>query len=809
MTSHRKIEKRHVVRNGAVVLTSAAIIGTGSVLIVEQHNQPVTQSVKAATYDINGYIKKNKVQPKKTIVKDLHNFSVFDYSTPDKLPNGIVFHWTASESLKDSARAEADYEINGGWNRAFVHTFIDDKQILNIHDTNKGVWGAGPKANARFVQFEMCTAANEKEFAQTITNAAYYTAYILYQYGLKPTLGPDGSIWTHHQVSLYLGGTTHVDPDEYLSRWNYNTSKFLTLVKQYYAPMVAKKAYSSAIHYDNYVTVTSKKATIWGDLDFKKKRGSSSTYYNQTLHAKAAFGRSGSHYLSLYDKSNKWVGYLNASCVQIEKGGQGKAISYGKYVTIVRSTANLWSSFSWAKTGKTTADIFNKTYLAKVEYKHFNGSTYLSLYDKKGKWLGYVNKTQTKEGSSQGGAALPISEYVSVTANDYTVWRDLNGKKKLGISNSLQGKTLIAKAQYNHFNGSKYYSLYDHNSKWQGYINATGVKKTVIQGPYKSIKKYVTLKKSGYPIWRNLNFTKKLSNTSYQLNKTFLAKCEFNHFDGNTYYSLYNASGVWQGYVDKAATATGSTAGGSAYVYNKQVTIQRNYPLWKDFEGKQKLGTTAKLQGQTVLAKYLFHHINGSTYYSLYDNTGKWMGFVNAAVSEEPDVTVTPITVPANLYGVKTTSLNASQKKFLKQLIAIAIPVAKKYGLYPSIMVMQGVKESAWGTSELATKANAYFGVKADTNWLGSTYTKVTAEQNQGQVSAAFRKYGSLAASVEDYARNIVAKPEFYSGALRKNAATWEAAVNGLKPYATSTTYLSDLKSGIKQYQFNKLDSIK
>ncbi|KWZ85954.1 hypothetical protein HMPREF3213_00196, partial [Heyndrickxia coagulans] len=38
----------------------------------------------------------------------------------------------------------------------------------------------------------------------------------------------------------------------------------------------------------------------------------------------------------------------------------------------------------------------NKTYLAKYAYYHSNGLTYLSLYDGKGKWVGYINAKAVK-----------------------------------------------------------------------------------------------------------------------------------------------------------------------------------------------------------------------------------------------------------------------------------------------------------------------------------------------------------------------------------------------------------------------------
>ena len=48
--------------------------------------------------------------------------------------------------------------------------------------------------------------------------------------------------------------------------------------------------------------------------------------------------------------------------------------------------------------------------------------------------------------------------------------------------------------------------------------------------------------------------------------------------------------------------------------------------------------------------------------------------------------------------------------------------------MLPSVVVAQALKESAWGTSELAKKANALFGIKKN-GWTGKIYIKTATEQ--------------------------------------------------------------------------------
>lgn len=54
----------------------------------------------------------------------------------------------------------------------------------------------------------------------------------------------------------------------------------------------------------------------------------------------------------------------------------------------------------------------------------------------------------------------------------------------------------------------------------------------------------------------------------------------------------------------------------------------------------------------------------------------------------------------------------------------------KRRIMLPSVVVAQAIKESAWGTSELAQKAKALFGIKKN-GWPGRVYVKEAVEQQE------------------------------------------------------------------------------
>lgn len=70
-------------------------------------------------------------------------------------PEGIVVHETDDPGA--TVHDEAIY-FNREWMNinAYVHAFVDSKQIIQMRSPDMGTWGAGPKANNRFIQIELC-----------------------------------------------------------------------------------------------------------------------------------------------------------------------------------------------------------------------------------------------------------------------------------------------------------------------------------------------------------------------------------------------------------------------------------------------------------------------------------------------------------------------------------------------------------------------------------------------------------------------------------------------------------------------------
>ena len=158
----------------------------------------------------------------------------------------------------------------------------------------------------------------------------------------------------------------------------------------------------------------------------------------------------------------------------------------------------------------------------------------------------------------------------------------------------------------------------------------------------------------------------------------------------------------------------------------------------------------------------------------------------------------------------------STQTEFINNLQIHATRLAKKYGLYASVMIAQAIHESGWGHSELSLPPNFnLFGIKGSYNG-NSVIMKTWEDDGKGNpyyINAAFRKYPSYYESMEDNAKllrnGISGNPHFYNGTWKENAKTYREATQYLQGrYATDTRYASKLNALIQGYDLTKYDTL-
>lgn len=142
---------------------------------------------------------------------------------------GVVAH--ATDNYGDTKEAERNFEASH-WNDAFVHFFVDHAGILQVANTDFKAWGAGKYANERFVHVELCQTYDKQKFEAGYANYCWILGNLL----AKKKIGVSrrGTFWTHNDVTQYLGGTFHTDPDQYLLSHGVSINKLVDDVTWWY-----------------------------------------------------------------------------------------------------------------------------------------------------------------------------------------------------------------------------------------------------------------------------------------------------------------------------------------------------------------------------------------------------------------------------------------------------------------------------------------------------------------------------------------------------------------------------------------------
>ncbi|WP_459503091.1 N-acetylmuramoyl-L-alanine amidase [Bacillus sp. C1] len=140
---------------------------------------------------------------------------------------GVVAHSTATPEAP--AINIQKYETRT-WRNAFVHYAVDWNETIQIADTKYIAYGGGPSANKRFVHVELCETADYDKFKRSYDKYVKLLAKILRDRGLSVEKG----LWTHYDVTKYLGGTDHEDPLDYLKSHGVSESQFRADVQRAY-----------------------------------------------------------------------------------------------------------------------------------------------------------------------------------------------------------------------------------------------------------------------------------------------------------------------------------------------------------------------------------------------------------------------------------------------------------------------------------------------------------------------------------------------------------------------------------------------
>jgi LysM repeat protein len=159
------------------------------------------------------------------------------------------------------------------------------------------------------------------------------------------------------------------------------------------------------------------------------------------------------------------------------------------------------------------------------------------------------------------------------------------------------------------------------------------------------------------------------------------------------------------------------------------------------------------------------------------------------------------ITIVFFFIGFNILAKNTPEE-YLAMFQKKAIQEMERTGIPASITMAQGMLESAYGNSLLATKANNHFGIKCHSSWTGKKYFMDDDAKNE-----CFRVYRNAEESYDDHSDFLV-NGSRYDFLFELNAQNYKGWARGLKKagYATNPKYPELLINLIEKYELHQLD---
>lgn len=163
-------------------------------------------------------------------------------------------------------------------------------------------------------------------------------------------------------------------------------------------------------------------------------------------------------------------------------------------------------------------------------------------------------------------------------------------------------------------------------------------------------------------------------------------------------------------------------------------------------------------------------------------------------------------------FGLSSFSIDnpyEASLQYINEYKDLAIVEMHRSGIPASITLAQGLIESRYGTSGLATKANNHFGIKCKSYWTGMTYLHKDDDfDKQGNlIQSCFRAYNSSVDSYIDHS-NFLMRTPWYQELFQYDNTDYVNWALGLKKcgYATNPKYAEMLINKVNQFQLYQYD---
>ena len=147
---------------------------------------------------------------------------------------------------------------------------------------------------------------------------------------------------------------------------------------------------------------------------------------------------------------------------------------------------------------------------------------------------------------------------------------------------------------------------------------------------------------------------------------------------------------------------------------------------------------------------------------------------------------------------------NIDIERYVRDWAPTAVREMYRSGVPASITLAQGILESRYGNSPLATEGNNHFGIKCHKGWEGKTMAYDDDEKGE-----CFRVYDSAAESFRDHS-DFLRYRDRYKFLFEFSTTDYKAWAYGLKKagYATDPSYPEKLIRYIEDYKLYEYDTV-
>ena len=157
------------------------------------------------------------------------------------------------------------------------------------------------------------------------------------------------------------------------------------------------------------------------------------------------------------------------------------------------------------------------------------------------------------------------------------------------------------------------------------------------------------------------------------------------------------------------------------------------------------------------------------------------------------------------IFAFVANAQKQTNKQYIEKYKDIAVSEMKRSGIPASITLAQGMLESSYGNSMLATEAKNHFGIKCHSSWTGKKVYKDDDAKNE-----CFRKYKNSSQSYKDHTDFLV-NGRRYAFLFELKPTDYKGWAKGLRKagYATNPKYPQLLIKLIEENELYKFDDKK